>query len=218
VPPPATEPPEPEAGPGPAPSPASGRSPSAAEGLLLGGVLGEALPPPTGVDTSRVLNPDVAQSQRNAVAIAAPSSELLAAVAVAPLAAELGPLDFNLFGLVSAANAGGGSSGTQAETSLVQELDRIRDEIADQGQLAQWVTGTAAVGGFGLSVGYALWLLRGGALLASLLSSLPAWRLLDPLPVLARVDEDENADEGDDDAFEAFLEGGPAAPPAKARA
>ena len=39
----------------------------------------------------------------------------------------------------------------------------------------------------GLSVGYVLWLGRGGVLLASLLSALPAWSTLDPLPVLAQV-------------------------------
>jgi hypothetical protein len=52
----------------------------------------------------------------------------------------------------------------------------------------------------GLSVGYVLWLLRGGVLLASLLSSIPAWRLVDPLPVLGRVggqsdDDDESLEE-----------------------
>jgi hypothetical protein len=54
-------------------------------------------------------------------------------------------------------------------------------------------------------VGYVLWLLRGGALIASLLSSLPAWRLIDPLPVLSRVDDEEDVDE-DQDAFVSFDE------------
>jgi hypothetical protein len=37
-----------------------------------------------------------------------------------------------------------------------------------------------------MSVGYVVWLFRGGLLLGSLLSSLPAWHVIDPLPVLAR--------------------------------
>jgi len=37
------------------------------------------------------------------------------------------------------------------------------------------------------------------------LSSLPAWRLIDPLPVLSRVDDEEDADE-DQDAFVSFDE------------
>ncbi len=54
-------------------------------------------------------------------------------------------------------------------------------------------------------MGYVLWLIRGGALLGSVLSSLPAWKLIDPLPVLASVgavwreededDEDESLEE-----------------------
>jgi hypothetical protein len=34
------------------------------------------------------------------------------------------------------------------------------------------------------SAGYVMWLLRAGPLVASILSSLPAWRTFDPLPVL----------------------------------
>jgi hypothetical protein len=70
------------------------------------------------------------------------------------------------------------------------------------------MAGSMAVGSFGLTVGYVLWLLRGGALIASLLSSLPAWRLIDPLPVLSRVDDEEDADE-DQDAFVSFDEANP---------
>jgi len=41
-----------------------------------------------------------------------------------------------------------------------------------------------------LSVGAVWWAARAGGLLASLLASTPAWRHVDPLPVLGR-DEDE---------------------------
>jgi len=40
-----------------------------------------------------------------------------------------------------------------------------------------------------------LWLIRGGVLVGSYLSALPAWRMLDPLPVLSRVDEEEDEEE-----------------------
>ena len=55
-----------------------------------------------------------------------------------------------------------------------------------------------------LSVVYVLWLIRGGVLIGSYLSALPAWRFLDPLPVLARVSGDE--DEEDDDALDAHAD------------
>jgi predicted outer membrane repeat protein len=64
-------------------------------------------------------------------------------------------------------------------------LDQIRRDLhlqeeAHQTALAQNV---AVAGGF--SVGYALWLLRGGVLVSSMLSALPAWQMVDPIPVLA---------------------------------
>ena len=54
-----------------------------------------------------------------------------------------------------------------------------------------------------LSVGYVIWLLRGGVLLSSLLSSLPAWRLVDPLPVLSRLSDD--TDDEDDASLEELV-------------
>jgi hypothetical protein len=49
-----------------------------------------------------------------------------------------------------------------------------------------------------MSVGYVIWLLRGGLLLSSLLSSLPAWHTMDPMPVLARSNRSEEDGEDDD--------------------
>jgi hypothetical protein len=48
--------------------------------------------------------------------------------------------------------------------------------------------GTGAVFSAGLSVGYVAWLLRSGVILTSVLSSLPAWRFIDPLPILSNLD------------------------------
>ncbi|MDH3537175.1 MAG: hypothetical protein OER87_15640, partial [Gammaproteobacteria bacterium] len=48
----------------------------------------------------------------------------------------------------------------------------------------------------GLSVGYVVWLARSGILLSSVLSSLPAWRFIDPLPVLGGM---QGGSEGDDE-------------------
>ena len=112
--------------------------------------------------------------------------------------------EFQLFGSMAVSDRAGGSSGSRA-AGLAGDLDRVRDDLGEQADLHHWVSGSIAVGSFGLTVGYVLWLLRGGALLASLLSSLPAWRLIDPLPVLSRVDEEEDADE-DQDAFVSFEE------------
>jgi hypothetical protein len=114
-------------------------------------------------------------------------------------------LEFHLFGSTPVSDHTGGGS---RAAGLAGDLDRMREDMGEQVELEHWVSGSVAVGSFGLTVGYVLWLLRGGALLASLLSSLPAWRLVDPLPVLSRLDEEEDHDE-DEDAFVSFDEASP---------
>ncbi len=58
--------------------------------------------------------------------------------------------------------------------------------------------GTTVVSTF--SVGYVLWSLRGGHLLSTFLATIPAWQLMDPLPVLQRfgASKDEDKDREDD--------------------
>jgi len=46
------------------------------------------------------------------------------------------------------------------------------------------------------------WLVRGGVLLSTALSSLPAWQFIDPLPVLARTRDGED---GDDDSLQSII-------------
>ena len=50
-------------------------------------------------------------------------------------------------------------------------------------------------------MGYVLWLARGGVLLASMASSIPAWATVDPLPVLSRFKarQSEGSDDGGGD-------------------
>jgi hypothetical protein len=50
---------------------------------------------------------------------------------------------------------------------------------------------TAEMGGIALSVGVVWWASRLTGVIGSLLTSLPAWRHLDPLPVIGRDDENE---------------------------
>ena len=81
--------------------------------------------------------------------------------------------------------------------SFIEELDRVREDAKHEFDLEKSFAVTATGVTFGLSVAYVLWLVRSGVLLGSLLSSLPAWRVLDPLPVLARAGD--SADDDDDD-------------------
>ena len=65
--------------------------------------------------------------------------------------------------------------------------------------------GTTTVGITGLTVGYVIWLIRGGTLLASLISSLPAWCSFDPLPVLDRWSASDDRRRDDDISFESLV-------------
>ena len=54
----------------------------------------------------------------------------------------------------------------------------------------------AAAGTSFLTVGYLAWMLRGGVLLTTFMSSIPAWRMLDPLAVLESAGRSGDDDDG----------------------
>ncbi len=71
--------------------------------------------------------------------------------------------------------------------SIQKSFDRAADKLEEQGTTAEVVVGTS----LGLTTGFLIWLLRGGTLLASLLSVTPLWKSLDPLPILSAGDKDD---------------------------
>ncbi|MBE7368489.1 hypothetical protein IM787_13100 [Ramlibacter sp. HM2] len=115
------------------------------------------------------------------------------------LVATQAPADLFLSGLGSQ----GGDEGSRLDAlqrslrspAFATELDRLRESVREDLKLDQAVSISVASVSLGLSLVYVLWLIRGGVLVASYLSALPAWRILDPLPVLARVDEEEGEDD-----------------------
>ena len=96
--------------------------------------------------------------------------------------------------------------GSRSGTSLAEQLDRLRQEVAGAQQAGMVSLASTALVSTGLSVGYVIWLVRGGVLMTSLMSVVPAWAGMDPLPVLAEVRRAEGggggADDGDDDPIE----------------
>jgi hypothetical protein len=70
-----------------------------------------------------------------------------------------------------------------ARSEMSKEMDAADDKLLTEKKL-KIVAGEATVASFGASAAYVLWMLRGGSLLSSLLSILPAWQSIDPLPVL----------------------------------
>ncbi|HEX4053147.1 MAG TPA: hypothetical protein VHX86_02675 [Tepidisphaeraceae bacterium] len=69
------------------------------------------------------------------------------------------------------------------QSPMLNNLDTVKSEMASQTSL-KVAAGSATVVSFGASAAYFIWLLRGGSLLSSLLSIFPAWKSMDPLPVL----------------------------------
>ncbi|MDP1929797.1 MAG: DUF4347 domain-containing protein [Thiobacillus sp.] len=89
--------------------------------------------------------------------------------------------------------------------NFLQQLDQLQDTIRQQLSLDKNVVASTLAVSTGLSVGYVLWLVRGGVLLSSLLTSLPAWRLIDPLPILGYLGKREVDVDEEDDSLESML-------------
>jgi hypothetical protein len=88
--------------------------------------------------------------------------------------------------------------------SFQQQLNSLQNDINQQLHLDKTTVASSLVVSTGLSVGYVLWLVRGGVLLSSLLSTLPAWRLIDPLPILGYLDRSKRGGD-EDDSLEGML-------------
>jgi len=103
---------------------------------------------------------------------------------------------------------------SQSDTSFQDELDRQRfsdelsrrmddyderadSEVQNKKLMAQVATGISLT----LTAGIVSWVLRAGAMITSLLTSMPAWRQLDLLPILSAHD-DKNLTDLTDDADE----------------
>jgi VCBS repeat-containing protein len=98
------------------------------------------------------------------------------------------------------------------EKAFWDRLDQIRQQMDDPDAVddakpvnVQIMLGT----GVSLTAGFVSWILRGGSLLASFMSTVPLLKRFDPLPVLKssakKVQINEN-DEADDDSFESEID------------
>ena len=92
---------------------------------------------------------------------------------------------------------------------LLRSLEEMRGQMqALSGERHTLIASSIAVSS-GLSIGYVIWLVRGGVLVSSMLSALPAWQLIDPLPVVAVAGSKKRkvaSNEGDDQEFERLFD------------
>ena len=88
--------------------------------------------------------------------------------------------------------------------SFVIKLNDMREELLMDNENTQKIVGGSLTVSAGFSVGYVVWLARSGVIMSSVLSSLPAWRFIDPLPVLASLQQ-KDKDDDDDESLESIV-------------
>jgi hypothetical protein len=96
-------------------------------------------------------------------------------------------------------------SETVPDTNLIWEQVDSETELADAEVWQETVIiGSATVVATALSAGHAAMTFRGGCLMASFLSSVPAWRTIDPLPILDAFREQTKTATDDDEEDESL--------------
>ena len=90
--------------------------------------------------------------------------------------------------------------------SFISKLDDVREEIVLENNTFDMVVGGSMSMSAGISVGYAIWLARSGVLMSGLLSSMPAWAFIDPLPVLASMGTKDDEEDEEDESLESMVE------------
>ena len=94
--------------------------------------------------------------------------------------------------------------GPQAQEAIFEALDRLHEELDRPDAVVQEmgdISIEAASAAMSLTAGAILWVMRTGSLAASLLSVMPVWSQIDPLPVLSAgkslLDSDFDLEEAD---------------------
>ena len=88
--------------------------------------------------------------------------------------------------------------------NMSRELDSFNHDFRVDGSVDQVTYATLSSITSALTVGYVLWMVRGGMLMASFVSSLPAWQSVDPMNI---VDFGSDADmNGDDESLESMIQ------------
>jgi VCBS repeat-containing protein len=83
------------------------------------------------------------------------------------------------------------------------DLDAMKQNM--HSEIRVWA-GTASFVSIGMSLAYFVWIFRAGSLISSVLSSMPAWNFVDPLPILESMGSGSRRHE-DDEGLEGLLKG-----------
>ena len=88
---------------------------------------------------------------------------------------------------------------------FLSSFDDLKENISDEAREDEKIIGNSLMLSAGMSVGYVVWLARSGVLLSSVISSLPAWRFMDPLPVLSNFNS-EIIESEDEESLQSMVE------------
>ncbi|MBT8134634.1 MAG: tandem-95 repeat protein, partial [Gammaproteobacteria bacterium] len=83
---------------------------------------------------------------------------------------------------------------------------QIDEDLTEDITQVQVKLGAISGSGVALTAGIVAWVLRSGALMTSLISTIPLWKGYDPLPILAYRDDDEEKDNLTEDKIPTSLE------------
>jgi hypothetical protein len=81
------------------------------------------------------------------------------------------------------------------QSLLWNYLDQLDRSLTNNFDFSGVVIGSVSAVTSGLTVGYVVWLLRGGALMSTLLAQLPAWKYMDPMVILAHFEDQEDGED-----------------------
>jgi hypothetical protein len=87
------------------------------------------------------------------------------------------------------------------QSPMRHELDTMKERMTSDASVRVWA-GSATFLSLGVPVLYLVYAVRAGTMLTSLLSSMPGWLMVDPLPILnemAEEDEGDTSDEGQEE-------------------
>ena len=85
--------------------------------------------------------------------------------------------------------------------------EKIDKNITENMTEAELKAAVVSSSGVALTAGVVAWVLRSGALMTSLISTIPLWKGYDPMPILAKSNDDEDeVDSLDEDMIPRSLE------------
>ena len=94
--------------------------------------------------------------------------------------------------------------GNMLAATFLDQLDSVTNELKHDAYVNSGSVATVAGISGVLTVGYVLWLVRSGFVVASFVSTMPAWQMVDPLAVVEYGSS--NIDDVDDDALEDMIQ------------